>query len=92
MNENFVINSIRSVVSEPDYVGANGTQRNPIKMFLGIFIVSLAICGITMNLLSGPITLLGHVFWILFHSFYIGGLFYYFGKKWKMYHSIKLEV
>jgi hypothetical protein len=36
-----------------------------------------------MNLLAGSITFLGHVFWLVFHILYIGGLVYYFGKKWK---------
>lgn len=91
MNEQFAIRFIHSVVPEPDYVGANGTHRSPIKMFLGILIVSMAICGIAMNMLSGYMTILGHVFWIFFHIFYIGGLVYYFGKKWKQ-QSAEMEV
>jgi hypothetical protein len=72
-----------SVVSEPDYIGSNGTQYSPIKTFLFILIVSIAICGVAMNLLAASMTLPGHVFWLIFHILYIGGLVYYFGKKWK---------
>ena len=82
MNEQFVNSLIRSVVSEPDYVGTSGMTRSPIKMFLGVLVVSIAICGVAMNLVSGLMTPLGHVFWIVFHILYIGGLVYYFGKKW----------
>ena len=71
------------VVSEPDYVGSNGRQRSPIKTFLFVLIVSIAICGIAMNLLAGSINFIGHVFWLVFHILYIGGLVYYFGKKWR---------
>lgn len=91
MNEKFNLNSLRSVVSEPDDISNNGTHRSPIKMLFGVLIVSIAICGVAMNVLSSYITPLGHVFWIFFHAFYIGGLFYYFGKQWK-YHSVKLGV
>ena len=91
MNEQYTISFVRSVVSEPDFVSVIDTQRNPIKMLLGVLIVSLAICGIAMNLVSGYMTLPGHIFWILFHTIYIGGLFYYFGKKWKN-NSNELEV
>jgi hypothetical protein len=83
MNEHFVIQTIPSVVSEPDYVGPNGTQRSPIKLLVVVLIVSIAICGIAMNLLADSMTLLGHVFWLVFHVVYIGGLVYYFGKKWR---------
>lgn len=83
MNEQFVISLTRSVVSEPDYIGANGTHRSPIKMFLGVLIVSIAICAVAMNLVSGFMTPLGHIFWIVFHILYISGLVYYFGKKWR---------
>ena len=83
MNEHFIIRTTPSVVSEPDYVGSNGTQRSSIKLFIGILIVSIAICAIAMNLLADNMTLLGHVFWLFFHVFYIGGLVYYFVKKWK---------
>ena len=84
MNEYIIIRSIPSVVSEPDYVGTNGTQRSPIKMFLGVLIVSLAICGLAINLLSAYLNPLSHVFWLFFHVFYIGGLVYYFVGKWKL--------
>ena len=83
MNEHFVIRTIPSVVSEPDYVGPNGTRCSPIKTFFAVLIVSIAICGIAMNLLTDTMTLLGHVFWLVFHVVYIGGLVYYFGKKWR---------
>ncbi len=72
-----------SVVSEPDYVGPNGTRRSPVKIFFAVLIVSIAICGIAMNLVAGSLTLSGHTFWLAFHILYIGGLVYYFGKKWK---------
>ena len=91
MNEQFIITNIRSIVSEPDYVGANGTHRSPIKMLLGVLIVSIAICGIAMNLVSGYMDTLGHIFWIVFHILYIGGLVYYFGKKWR-YNQAEQEV
>lgn len=83
MNEYFVIRSMSPVVSEPDYVGSNGRRCSPIKTFLFVLIVSIAICGIAMNLLAGSMTFIGHVFWLVFHTLYIGGLVYYFGKKWK---------
>ena len=83
MNEYFVTRLMLSVVSEPDYVGSNGRRCSPIKTSLLVLIVSIALCGIAMNLLAGSITLLGHVFWLVFHILYIGGLVYYFGKKWK---------
>jgi hypothetical protein len=83
MYEYFTIRSIPSVVSEPDYVGPNGTQRSPIKLFFAVLIVSIAICGFAMNLLADSMTLPGHIFWLIFHVVYIGGLVYYFGKRWK---------
>ena len=85
MNEHFRIRSIPSVVSEPDYVGPNGAQRNPIKLLVVVLIVSIAICGIAMNLLGRDYTLLGHVLWLAFHIIYIGGLAYYCGRKWGQY-------
>jgi hypothetical protein len=85
MNEYFGTRSIPSIVSEPDYVGPNGTPRNPIKMFFAVLIVSIAICGIAMNLLAASLNLLGHVLWLIFHVIYIGGLVYYFIKKWRQY-------
>ena len=91
MNEKFTIRSISSVASEPDYVGSNGTQRSPIKMFFGILILSMAICGVAMNLLAGHILFLDHIFWLFFHVFYIGGLVYYFVGKWRQY-SQEVEV
>lgn len=84
MNEHFVIQSVPSIVSEPDYVGPNGTLRSPIKMFFALLIVSIAICAIAMNLLAAS-TLIGHVFWLIFHVLYLGGLVYYFYQKWKLY-------
>ena len=84
MNEHLVFRSIPSIVSEPDYVGPNGTLRSPIKMLIAVLIVSIAVCGIAMNVLASS-TLLGHVFWLVFHILYIGGLVYYFGKKWRQY-------
>jgi hypothetical protein len=84
MNEQFVIRFIPSVVSEPDYVGSNSTQRSPIKMFLRVLIVSIAICAVAMNLLADYMTPLAHVFWLFFHVFYIGGLVYYFVGKWRL--------
>jgi hypothetical protein len=83
MNEHFITRLMPSVVSEPDYVGSNGRRRSPIKTFLFVLIVSIAICAIAMNLVAGSLTFLGHVFWLVFHILYIGGLVYYFGKKWK---------
>ncbi|MHA2395821.1 MAG: hypothetical protein ACXAC0_03890 [Candidatus Thorarchaeota archaeon] len=91
MNEHFVIRYIPSVVSEPDHVGPTGTQRSPIKMFLGVLIVSLAICGIAGNLLANYMTPMVHVFWLFFHVFYIGGLVYYFVGKWRQ-QSQEVEV
>jgi len=85
MNEYFVTQSIPSIVSEPDYVGPDGTPRNPIKILFAVLIVSIAICGIAMNLLAGSMTLLGHSFWLVFHVVYIVGLFYYFVRKWRCY-------
>ncbi|MFX1561483.1 MAG: hypothetical protein ACFFBL_12910, partial [Promethearchaeota archaeon] len=79
MYEYFIIRSMSSVVSEPDYVGSNGTQRSPIKMFFTVLIVSIAICAVAINLVAGSLTLLGHIFWLAFHILYIGGLVYYFG-------------
>ncbi|MFW9805878.1 MAG: hypothetical protein ACFFFK_04055 [Candidatus Thorarchaeota archaeon] len=84
MNEYYNIHSIPSVVSEPDFVGFNGTLRSPVKMFLGVLIVSLAICAVAINLLAASMTLSGHIFWLVFHVLYIGGLVYYFVKKWKL--------
>jgi len=83
MNEHFVIRFMSPVVSEPDYVGSNGRRCSPIKTFFFVLIVSIAICGISMNLLAGSMTLPGHVFWLVFHILYISGLVYYFVKKWK---------
>ena len=91
MNEHLSIRTTPSVVTEPDYVGPNGTQRNPIRMLLAVLIVSIAICGVSMNFLAGDLTLLGHAFWFVFHILYIGGLVYYFGRKWRQY-SEYLEV
>jgi len=88
MNESITNQSISSVVSEPDYIGPNGTQRSPVKMFIGILIISIAICGIAMNLLTDSLTILAHVFWLIFHILYIGGLVYYFSKKWKKYREV----
>ncbi|MFW9768080.1 MAG: hypothetical protein ACFFF9_14215 [Candidatus Thorarchaeota archaeon] len=90
MNEYFVTRYIPSIVSEPDYVGPNGTPRSPIKMFFAVLIVSLAICGIAMNSLAASMTILGHVFWVVFHALYISGLAYYFVKKWKQYKEVEL--
>ena len=83
MNEHIIIRNVPSVVSEPDYVGPGIVQRNPIKMLIATLIASLAICGISSNLLASYMTPLAHVFWLFFHVFYIGGLVYYFVKKWK---------
>ncbi len=91
MNEHFITRSIPSVVSEPDYVGTNGMRRSPIKMVLAILVVSIAICGIAMNVLASYMTPLAHVFWLVFHAFYIGGLVYYFVRKWKQ-QSQEVEV
>ena len=91
MIEYFNIRIIPSVVSEPDYVGTNDTQRSPIKRLLAVLIVSLAICGIAGNLLAGYMTPLAHVFWLFFHVFYIGGLVYYCARKWKQ-QSQEMEV
>ncbi|MGY5881274.1 MAG: hypothetical protein RTV31_13555 [Candidatus Thorarchaeota archaeon] len=91
MNEQFTIRFIHSVEPEPDYIGINGPHRSPIKTFLGVLIVSIAICSIAMKMISGYMTIPGHVFWIFFHIFYIGGLVYFFGKKWKQ-QSAEMEV
>ena len=85
MHEHFIIRSIPSVVSEPDYVGTNGTSRSPIKSLMAVLIVSIAICGIAGNLLAGYMNPLAHVFWLVFHVVYISGLVYYIAKKWKQY-------
>ncbi len=85
MNQGFVTRITPSVVAEPDYVGNNGTQSNPIKMFTVIFIVSIAICSIAMNQLASYLTPMAHVFWLVFHTLYIGGLLYFFVQKWKQY-------
>ncbi|MFW9789114.1 MAG: hypothetical protein ACFFE2_15670 [Candidatus Thorarchaeota archaeon] len=84
MDYHFIIRSMPSVVSEPDYVGTNGTQRSPIKMFLFVLFVSITVCAIAMNLLAGSMTLPGHLFWLVFHISYISGLVYYFGKKQRL--------
>jgi hypothetical protein len=52
-------------------------------MFFAVLIVSIAICAVAMNLLAGSMTILGHVFWLVFHILYIGVLVYYFTRKWK---------
>ena len=81
MIEYIIIRNMPSVVSEPDYVGPGMVQRNPIKMLIATLIASIAICGISSNLLTSYMTTLAHVFWLFFHVFYIGGLAYYFAKK-----------
>jgi hypothetical protein len=60
-------------------------------MFFFVLIVSIAICAVAMNLVAGSLTLLGHLFWLAFHILYIGGLVYYFGKKWRR-RSQEVEV
>jgi len=91
MNEHISIRIAPSVVSEPDYVGPYGTGISSTKMLAAILVVSLAICGIAGNLLAGYATPLAHVFWLVFHVFYIVGLVYYFSKKWKQ-NSQQVEV
>ena len=85
MMKHFITQSIPSVVSEPDYVGSNGGTRNPIKTFFFVLIVSIAVCGLAMNLLAGTLAPLAHVFWLVFHVLYISGLVYFFVQKWKQY-------
>ncbi|MGY5854226.1 MAG: hypothetical protein RTU92_11715 [Candidatus Thorarchaeota archaeon] len=83
MNEHISIRITPSVVSEPDFVGPNGTGISPIKKLVAILIVSIAVCAIAMDLLADYMTPLAHVFWLFFHIFYIGGLVVYFVQKRK---------
>jgi hypothetical protein len=58
-------------------------------MFFTVLIVSIAICAVAMNLLAAS-TLVGHVFWLIFHVLYLGGIVYYFYQKWKLFKEVEV--